>query len=251
MTSIGKLTPTCISRSPSQYCNDGAAEDSTSINFGFFGETLQENTPIGHNFDYFYDQWHHLAVTNAPAFDSDGSFLNSAMKFYLDGTEFHSNPEYGNQIGFDMAQSTTLGTYNDLNYEYANLHVATDHLNGHIDEFAVWKKALTPTEILAAYNTKLDPSSDADLMMYYDFESSFGSTTVPNLGNGGAAYDMLLGATYQGQVSFDSVLVHLDTPLPFVSTLCLRLTLPQPSHIFTPPRSTPWLSVPLAMMFAV
>ena len=113
-------------------------------------------------------------------------------------------------------------------------------LRGHIDEFVMYNRALTPAEMASGYNKKrvTDDVASGGLFIYYDFESTYvlseaqatslgldtsfaGTTMVENLGSGGSRFDLMLGKTITGSAGKDAINANaftMQAPLIVPST---------------------------------
>ena len=99
----------------------------------------------------FNGQWHHLAF----AYDETTSIL----KVYFDGLEVPTPGTSGNlglgRLNLKNATNLVVGGWN----KHANLDGPTDGwisgFTGKMDQFRLYGKALSASEILALYNSKL------------------------------------------------------------------------------------------------
>lgn len=95
-------------------------------------------------------QWHHYAVV----------VNGTSVKFYCDGVLCGSKTTASKLAALDKF---SLGT------------TAAD-MNGSVDEFRVWNKALTVTELQEYANAPIEnPASLENLVLYYDFNQSGGN----------------------------------------------------------------------------
>ncbi|GMI32372.1 hypothetical protein TeGR_g11592, partial [Tetraparma gracilis] len=117
---------------------------------------------------------------------------------YLDGVQVFTQERYSNTLSLATALATmTYGTYADNAGDFVNLDVANDHLNGYLDEVALYSKALTAAEIAAAWQAPLD-TDDSDLVVYFNFDDGCPGNECANLGQAGDEMDMLLGSNFKG-----------------------------------------------------
>jgi len=99
----------------------------------------------------FNGQWHHLAFT----YDE----ISSILKVYFDGVEVPTPGTSGNlglgQLNLKSASNLVVGGWN----KHAGLTGPTDGwisgFSGKMDQFRLYGKVLTATEVMALYNSKL------------------------------------------------------------------------------------------------
>jgi hypothetical protein len=116
----------------------------------------------------------------------------------VDGVQVFTQERYSNTLSLATALATmTYGTYADNAGDFVNLDVANDHLNGYLDEVALYSKALTAAEIAAAWQAPLD-TDDSDLVVYFNFDDGCPGNECANLGQAGDEMDMLLGSNFKG-----------------------------------------------------
>lgn len=96
--------------------------------------------------------WHHWSFVKKTS--------TGEMMIYLDGVLWHSGTGFTQPIG--RVAKCILGSNISLDYDYP----------GKIDEFQIFKTAVSATDILSWKDKKLDPSHTnySDLMVYYDFD---------------------------------------------------------------------------------
>ncbi|GMH56450.1 hypothetical protein TrRE_jg10491 [Triparma retinervis] len=149
----------------------------------------------GLTYTEFFDTWHHIAVTIEANSTAAGVKKTQMVKHYVDGVNT-ANDTMTQEIDFGDLPGFAVGQYAGFGKVYPDLNIVDDHFNGLMDEVAIYKKALTKDEIAAVMTTKHD-TSDADLVMYWDFDdySEFTSGTVTNLA-GNSDWDLKLGEAY-------------------------------------------------------
>lgn len=105
------------------------------------------STDVGYVID---NEWHHYAIT----------FSSGTTNCYRDGVLF---------------QTIKLGTSGVPAMEQFALGGASAPMNAIIDEFRVWKKTLTQTQLRSYANGSIENIEEAtDLALYYDFNQSTG-----------------------------------------------------------------------------
>lgn len=127
-----------------------AAADKCTFKFALQDKWVEYN---GQSFTkpLFNGQWHHLAFT----YDETTSIL----KIYFDGVEVPTPGTSGNlglgKLNLTNASNLVVGGWN----KQANIEGPTDAwisgFTGKMDQFRLYGKALTASEILALYNSKL------------------------------------------------------------------------------------------------
>ena len=133
--------------------------------------------------------WHHFAVT------SDNKAGGANVTVYFDGLPIKNVPDYKYTVDFSDMKIFGVGSY--LIAGTAPEISSKRQLHGSMDEIALYKRALSPDEILATYDSSLD-TTDPDLFIYYTFEDAYNSTFATNHGSAGSAYDLLLGSSHLG-----------------------------------------------------
>ena len=124
------------------------------------------------------DQWYHIAIVRTGDYSYD---------LYLNGELQDSKTLSGaTDNNFYMNGHVALGTAFTSDFNY--LHKP---LNGKLDEFRLWKKAKTQSEIIAGLNTKL-LGNESDLAVYYSFDQG-----VASADNTGATNPQITHATAQ------------------------------------------------------
>lgn len=127
-----------------------AAIDKCTFKFALQDRWIEFN---GQSFNkpLFNGQWHHLAFT----YDETTSLL----KIYFDGVEVPTPGASGNlglgKLNLKTAQNLVVGGWN----KHANISGPTDGwingFSGKMDQFRLYGKALSASEVLALYNSKL------------------------------------------------------------------------------------------------
>lgn len=108
--------------------------------------------------------WHHLAISR----DAAGN-----VAIYIDGTL---------NVNGSVSKVVSLPTRSIIGASFAN-GIVQGNFQGDIDQFTVWSKVLSASEIQAL--TCTTPGSDPNLVANYNFEDGTGSTTLSDLtGNG-------------------------------------------------------------------
>jgi hypothetical protein len=112
------------------------------------------------------DTWYHIAVV----IDKD----NNKGKFYLDGNELGTFTP--------LAHPYPYGSYFTIGQEFdesGGTPVASDHIKGSMDEFRVWSKTLSQSEIQNNMNTTLTGNEEG-LVTYYNFDLQTGKKVIDN-----------------------------------------------------------------------
>ena len=138
--------------------------DNNKVRFSFYGADFDSNSTITDT------NWHHYAMT----YDySDGSY-----SIYIDGVEDRTGT-----FGITFTGSTAMLIGQQLNN-------GSRYFKGKLDEFRIWNKALTATEINDSKDCELN-GDEAGLLAYYQFnqgEANGHNGTLVNLtdasGNG-------------------------------------------------------------------
>ena len=116
--------------------------------------------------------WHHLAVV----------YNGSTMKTYDNGIEIGSLSKSGSPV---------VSNNNTLN-QLSGYRGASELFNGKMDEVRIWNGARTASEIRQnMYRELSDPSSETNLLAYYKFNETTGTTAANAQGN----------ATYNGTLT--------------------------------------------------
>ena len=116
--------------------------------------------------------WHHLAVV----------YNGSTMKTYDNGIEIGSLSKSGSPV---------VSNNNTLN-QLSGYRGASELFNGKMDEVRIWNGARTVSEIRQnMYRELPDPSSETNLLTYYKFNETTGTTATNAKGN----------ATYNGTLT--------------------------------------------------
>jgi Concanavalin A-like lectin/glucanases superfamily len=129
---------------------ENAAVDKCTFKFALMDHWV-EYTNQSFNKPLFNGQWHHLAFT----YDE----VTSKLRVYFDGAEVPTPGNSGNfgigKLNLKNASNLVLGGWN----KHANIDGPTDSwisgFTGKMDQFRLYGKALSATEILALYNSKL------------------------------------------------------------------------------------------------
>jgi hypothetical protein len=101
----------------------------------------------------YEDVWHHWAFTK--------NSTTGTMNIYKDGVLWHTGSAKNLEPG--AVNKFRIGNSVGGDYFYG----------GKLDEFRIWNAEISPTEIAAWMNKKVDPSHPdyADLVLYYDFDN--------------------------------------------------------------------------------
>ncbi|KAL1519160.1 hypothetical protein AB1Y20_003420 [Prymnesium parvum] len=140
-------------------------------------------------------RWHHYAVS----FD----VVTEQTNWYVDGKLVGSQLIGGGRIPVEDDMKLTLcascSVANYLNpYDYTSC-VASYSMFGEIDDVAVWGRPLSHAEIEARWNSsltaRLAAGVEPDLLFFYNFNNASAAEhgVVPNLGQLGGDFDLLLG----------------------------------------------------------
>ncbi len=129
---------------------ENAAADKCTFKFALQDKWIEYN---GQSFakPLFNGQWHHLAFVY--------SETTSVLKIYFDGVEVPTPGNSGNlglgKLNISSASNLVIGGWN----KHAGLSGPTDSwiggFSGKMDQFRLYGKALTASEISALYNSKL------------------------------------------------------------------------------------------------
>ena len=118
------------------------------------------------------------------------------MTLYVDGQPFASDTEYPYPLNFTAIPILAYGAYIKETNGSPDLY-NNRHFHGSMDEIAFYKRALSPEEIAATYDSSRD-TTDPDLFIYYTFEDAYNSTFTTNHGSAGSNFDLLLGSSHLG-----------------------------------------------------
>ncbi|TNF00863.1 MAG: hypothetical protein EP322_00690, partial [Bacteroidetes bacterium] len=132
-------------------------------------------------------------------YSAGGTFQSNNATWIADGNPHHvafvsygvGNQQIfvdGNPVGMQSQGHSGFTGIAAEDFSIGSDFVATTQI---VDDFRIWDDARTPAEILANYNACLT-GSEPNLVLLYDFEDGTGSSTVTNLGSGGAAYNGVL-----------------------------------------------------------
>ncbi len=129
-------------------------------------------------------EWNHVTVTG-----ENGGFL----KYYVNGV-------FVAQAAFTQYVENTWGLGLGYSSPYPSNTIQAD-----LDDLRVWKKALTPAEILQNMNYEL-AGTETDLGIYYNFDQTVGN---PNsiTSKGSTQYEINLGTNYTLQPSTSPVAI--------------------------------------------
>ncbi len=127
----------------------------------------------------------------------DGSLANNNMKFYVNGVQEASANKTGNIRNFPTASRLNMGRWPNPSNNYR-------HFNGKLDEVSIWKKALTPAQILGLMNTPTIVTGinyDAiGLIGFWNFDNLTANNLGPCIING------LIGSSTSLPVTFTSLI---------------------------------------------
>jgi hypothetical protein len=150
-----------------QQTASGSTTQSSNM-FFFDGSTIMQN-----------DAWHHVLIVKSGAGSNDSSI-------YIDGTQIETGQIA--DLGLDNGDAW-LGTTGQSGTDY----------EGQVDEFAVWKKALSLSEIATVYNNgkpnDLSSLNPNDWWRMGDSDSGVG-TTVTNEISSRPAVTLATGTTF-------------------------------------------------------
>lgn len=132
-------------------------------------------------------------------YSAGGTFQSNNATWIADGNPHHvafvsygvGNQQIfvdGNPVGMQSQGHSGFTGIATEDFSIGSDFVATTQI---VDDFRIWDDARTPAEILANYNVCLT-GSEPNLVLLYDFEDGTGSSSVTNLGSGGAAYNGVL-----------------------------------------------------------
>lgn len=116
--------------------------------------------PVGRSLS---DRWHHIAWVMAA--DRSTIYINGELAAEVDET--------GSNVGYHAGRPT-LGRW------YDERRSRTEYFPGHFDEFRIWSRPLSAEQVQQAMSSA--PDSDADLVLWYDFEEPDGDV-VDRSGN--------------------------------------------------------------------
>ncbi|GMI22399.1 hypothetical protein TeGR_g2569 [Tetraparma gracilis] len=131
-------------------------------------------------------RWQQFTLT------TDNNSEGATVKLYLDGELVQDEVLAHDPVDFAMCDGMCIGSQCDMSA--GNVRMYVDHFHGELDELAFYKRVLSAEEVAATYNKPREP--EEDLVFYYDFEDSFDSSFVPNLGSSGSTFDLLLGRNH-------------------------------------------------------
>ena len=117
------------------------------------GKPMYGTSPLS----YSDGKWHYAVVT------FDGSIIN----LYVDGI----------QVATKSASGTPDNGANEPVRMGANSQAPSDFFIGDVDEIRVWKSALSPQQVIDAYNGKFNTK---DQIMYLDFSGPLNQTSTVN-----------------------------------------------------------------------
>ncbi|MEQ9201043.1 MAG: LamG domain-containing protein, partial [Cyclobacteriaceae bacterium] len=153
--------------------------------------------------------------------DLNGDGINGDMALYADGVLLGTDNYTGNGNGL-------LNAGSDM-YIARDGNLGVNKFEGRIDEFKIYNKALTPTEVADATCADADGTEEG-LVIYYDFDgltitndggsipnrgTATNSTTNVNTGNSGADYDATINLQAQGTVSY--LTSSIECPLGYAT----------------------------------
>ncbi|GMI37548.1 hypothetical protein TeGR_g14653, partial [Tetraparma gracilis] len=131
-------------------------------------------------------RWQQFTLT------TDNNSEGATVKLYLDGELVQDEVLAYDPVDFAMCDGMCIGSHCDMRAD--NVRLYSDHFHGELDELAFYKRVLSAEEVAATYDKPREP--EEDLVFYYDFEGSFDSSFVPNLGSSGSTFDLLLGSNH-------------------------------------------------------
>ncbi|MCD4745273.1 MAG: LamG domain-containing protein, partial [Bacteroidales bacterium] len=125
--------------------------------------------------------WKHVATT----------YDGTTMKMYVDGVLIksvaYSNESLGNSWNFFIAKV----------YNYVST-LNTEYFDGQIDEFRIWNDARTEDEIRQnMYRELPDPSSETNLVAYYKFDQTSGTSLTDSKGSYTGTLTNMTGSEWQ------------------------------------------------------
>ena len=128
------------------------------LELSFYGNNFLETNDLGFEGD---NTWHHVAAT----FEAD----SNTAKLYVDGT-LEATDTFNSAFS-GQGTNFTLGT-TAWNY--------VDKFEGFIDEAAVWKSALSASQIATLANDSKNPLEidSANLSAYWEIESNSGNSNI-------------------------------------------------------------------------
>ena len=134
------------------------------------------------------------------------------MNMFVDGIQVPSNP---------MPTSFSSVSFTNDNATIGRYPNANDVFNGSLDNFEIWNKALTQSEI-QSYMTSPPNGNEAGLVGYWNFNEGSGSTVTDLSGNGNDG--TINGATWSTDSPIQSsynctatdVVVVTVNPLPTI-----------------------------------
>ncbi len=144
------------------------------------------------------DTWYYIAfVYDSNA--SDGEYF----KGYLDCTYFGGNSDPSATNGLNAHSGDINIGMNGGNTRYPDNSNSSnsDYFNGYIDEFKLWNRSLTESELLAErWNVNDGSQSGANLIVYYNFNNDLGTTATDETGGDNGSISG--GVTYETETPF-------------------------------------------------
>lgn len=141
--------------------------------------------------------WHNIVATY------DGSSLASGVKIYVDGMQETTS------VSYDSLSSTIRNSVSLKIAARSDGAGTTQHLNGTIDNVAVWNTALTQEQI-QAYMYEKPVGDESNLVAYWDFDEGNGQVVYDLTGNGNIG---LLGTDPCNPDNSDPLWVAPDAPI--------------------------------------
>ena len=145
--------------------------------YGFYlqmngGNTIHADIGNGSNwittnadatYNYTPGTWYHIAFV----------VTNTSYSIYVNGNLEGSGTYSGTPLLFDGTHNLQIGAQDE-----------TDYFDGQIDEVRIWNNVRTETEIQNnMYNIIADPGSEANLIAYYNFDETTGTTLTDQSNN--------------------------------------------------------------------
>ena len=137
--------------------------------------------------------WYHIAFVMDSG-DSNGDYIKGYLNGNYMGSATDSRaanglPGHSGDVNIGVNQGTTRFPISPTGSSY-------DYFDGYVDEFKLWNRSLSQSDILAEmYNVHEGSGGDSDLVIYYNFNDDSGTAVTDETGgNNGTATS---GPTYE------------------------------------------------------
>lgn len=157
---------------------------------------INASSPVG---AMLVNTWYHVA----------GTYDGDSIRVFINGIQRGATSLPDGMIR-GLAYPIRIGRLSDQSQSQ------TRYFSGQIDEVRIWERALTASEILARYNTHLDPTQETGLVGYWRFNNGTGATVTDETTNGNNGTTS--GANWNTNVPFNQTAV---TPIIFPNAFLL------------------------------